>query len=198
MSAPASPLSSTPSEPQDSPLVDTTIAGKYRVDALIAHGGMSSVYRATQLPLGRPVALKVLKPPPSSDEAMSAEDLRSFQRRFTLEASTLSRLAHPNIVSMFDYGNVEATGEETCFIVMEFVAGETLLRVLKRDGRLDCFRAIAIARQVARALRAAHAQKVIHRDLKPSNIMITSQGGEDLSRSSTSGSSRSSPITPRI
>ena len=162
----------------DSALLSKIVAGKYRVESFIAKGGMGVVYKAAQLPLERPVALKILRPPESEG---GAADLESFQKRFFLEANTLSRLQHPNIVTIYDYGKVEITDEETYFMAMEYVAGETLARRLKTVGRIEPYAAIAIVRQMARALRAAHAQKIIHRDLKPSNVMLSPLGdGEDL------------------
>ena len=167
-------------QPNSSSLVGKTLGGKYLVEALVARGGMGHVFRATQQPLGRPVALKVLTPP-ADETTENLADHESFQKRFFLEANTLSRLQHPNIVAMFDYGKVDVGDEETYFMAMEFVPGETLGERLRKTTSLPPKEAISIARQIGKALRVAHAQKIIHRDLKPSNVMLSPQGdGEDL------------------
>ncbi|MCA9488691.1 MAG: serine/threonine protein kinase, partial [Myxococcales bacterium] len=152
------------------PTGGTIIAGRYRVDNLIARGGMATVYLAHQLGLERKVALKVLSPPPDGDE------VGLFEQRFRLEASTLASLDHTNIVVLYDFGE---TPEGQCFLAMEFVDGPRLTDVL-RDGPLAAPRAIEIALQVASGLRYAHRRGVVHRDLKPSNLLLkyTEEGGE--------------------
>lgn len=150
-------------------LVGRIVAAKYRVLASIAAGGMGKVYRAEQLPLGRPVALKVLHP-----KHTDGPDGASLRKRFLREASILSKLQHPNIVTVFDYGNIEADehGGERLFMAMEYLSGETLLQRLIARGRLPWQECADIAKQLARGLREAHARGLVHRDLKPSNVMI--------------------------
>jgi serine/threonine-protein kinase len=149
------------------PLVGTTINGKFEVHGVLANGGMGRIYRGEQVPLGRAVAIKVLH----SKYTSSQED-PAFQRRFFLEASILSKLQHPNIVTVFDYGRIEGLEDESYFMAMEFLVGETLHRRLRALGALPSTEAIGLVRQIAKGLREAHRQGVVHRDLKPSNIMM--------------------------
>jgi serine/threonine protein kinase len=150
------------------PLVGEVINGKYKVIALVAAGGMGKIYRAEQMPLGRPVALKVLHAKTDSE----GDDDLHFKKRFFREASILARLQHPNIVTIFDYGLIEGIETERYFISMEFCAGESLARRIAERVSLATRDTIRIARQIARALTEAHAHGVIHRDLKPSNVML--------------------------
>lgn len=143
-------------------MIGTVIAGRYRVQRLIARGGMGTVYEARQEPLGRTVALKVL------DKRHGADDQADFERRFYLEAQSLSLLEHPNTVTLFDYG--EADG--TYYLVMEFVDGRPLSKVLQEDGPLVPERCLDLMLQVCRALKEAHGKSIIHRDLKPSNLLV--------------------------
>jgi eukaryotic-like serine/threonine-protein kinase len=136
------------------------LTDRYRLERLIAKGGMGRVYLATQLPLEREVALKHLVRPSLNED---------FRRRFFLEASVLARLSHPNIVVVHDYGEAP---DGSLFMAMEYLNGTTLLDTLRREGRLTAIRACEIAHQVCRALRSAHKQGVAHRDLKPGNIML--------------------------
>ncbi len=149
------------------PLLGTVLNGKFKVLAVLANGGMGRIYRGEQIPLGRPVAVKVLH----SKYTSSQED-PAFQKRFFLEASILSKLQHTNIVTVFDYGRIEESEDESYFIAMEYLHGETLHRRLRALGALPAVEAIGIVRQIARGLREAHRQGVVHRDLKPSNIML--------------------------
>lgn len=137
---------------------------RYRLEELIAKGGMGRVYRATQLPLEREVAVKVMVAPPEVDA--------DFRRRFLLEASVCARLKHPNIVVVHDYGEGEA-GE--LYMAMELLDGEPLNALLSREGPLEPGRAVRIALQIARALRAAHGEGIAHRDLKPGNVFVDRQ-----------------------
>ena len=136
------------------------LAGRYRLESTIAKGGMGWVFLATQLPLGRPVAVKVLVPQPGD---------AAFRRRFLLEASTCAKLTHPNIVTVHDYGESEA-GD--MYMVMEHIEGRSLARVLLREKRVEPDRACRIILQILRALRVAHRAGIVHRDLKPSNVML--------------------------
>jgi len=152
---------------ENDPLVGSTINGKFEVHGVLANGGMGRIYRGEQVPLGRSVAIKVLH----SKYTSSQED-PAFQRRFFLEASILSKLQHPNIVTVFDYGRIEGLEDESYFMAMEFLVGETLHRRLRALGALPPAEAIGLVRQIAKGLREAHRQGVVHRDLKPSNIMM--------------------------
>jgi serine/threonine protein kinase len=152
------------------PLIGRVINDRFRVVALIARGGMGKVYRAEQAPLGREVALKVLNPNYSGDSDPE------FHKRFFLEASTCSKLTHPNTVTIFDYGR---TDDDVYYIAMELLEGRTLHRMLRDDGPFNAPRALHIARQVCRSLREAHSLGVIHRDLKPANIFLVRHGDEN-------------------
>ncbi|MEZ4391861.1 MAG: serine/threonine-protein kinase [Polyangiales bacterium] len=158
-------------------MIGLTINGRYRVQTVIASGGMGRIYLAEQIPLGRPVALKVLH-----SRFTTKIDDPEFQRRFLLEASILSRLQHPNIVTLYDYGRIDAAGEDTFFMAMEYLAGDTLHARLRLRGALAPGEATGLARHIARGLREAHRQGVVHRDLKPSNVMLVpgEDGGESV------------------
>ncbi|MDO9022463.1 MAG: serine/threonine-protein kinase [Deltaproteobacteria bacterium] len=157
------------------PLLGQVVNGKFRIIEEVAAGGMGKIYRAEQLPLGRLVAVKVLH-----SRYTDGQEDPAFQKRFFLEASILSRLQHPNIVTVFDYGSIEGLAEEAYFMAMEFLPGETLHKRLKREGPLAAEATIGIVRQIAKGLREAHRQGVVHRDLKPSNVMLVpDESGEE-------------------
>jgi hypothetical protein len=141
--------------------VGALVNGKYRVGALVGAGGMGKIYLAHQLPLGRPVALKI--------SGVGTEP-GAFEKRFFREASMLSKVQHPNIVTIYDYGAVDAPGEQY-FIAMEFLSGKTLAE-RAAEGPMPFPAASKIAAQIARGLGEAHAQGIVHRDLKPSNVML--------------------------
>lgn len=148
-----------------SPAELTAVLPGYEVTELIGRGGMGAVYEARHLALDRRVALKFLP-------ADRCEGHAGFADRARREARMLSRLDHPNIVSVFDSGTT-AAGD--LYFTMELVAGENLARRLRRS-RLSLGESIAVLRQVCAAVDYAHGQGVIHRDLKPSNILITADG----------------------
>ena len=154
--------------PAGDPLSGAVVAGKYRVVELVARGGMGRIYRAEQLPLGREVALKILTRPVLG----SALDETALEKRFLLEAATCARLAHPNTVSVYDYGSIDVGGDPTFYIVMELVRGRTLAQVLRSEGPFTPPRAARVVYEITRSLREAHAAGVVHRDLKPSNVML--------------------------
>jgi serine/threonine-protein kinase len=153
-------------------MLGATLNGRYRVRSVIANGGMGRIYLAEQIPLGRLVAVKVLH-----GRYTTKGDDPAFQKRFFLEASILSRLQHPNIVTLYDYGRIDGLADESYFMAMEYLGGETLHRRLRMRGALTPGEATALIRSVARGLREAHRQGVVHRDLKPSNVMLVP--GED-------------------
>lgn len=142
-----------------------TLAGRYRLGEVIGHGGMSTVYRATDLALDRTVAVKVALEPLMERDPV-------YVARFTREAHAAAALSHPNVVAIYDAG----TDGPTRYIVMEYVAGQSLDRILRDQHPLEPARAAQIARQVAYALSAAHAAGIIHRDVKPGNVMIADDG----------------------
>jgi serine/threonine protein kinase len=141
----------------------SVVAERFKIERLIARGGMATVFLARQIGLGRSVALKIVHP--AEEDAESRE---AFQARFRLEANTLASLNHPHIVTIYDYGE---TDDGECFIAMEYVEGPRFARLLK-EGPLDPGRAVDLVLQVCRALRYAHSKGVIHRDIKLSNVLI--------------------------
>lgn len=138
--------------------------GRYRLTHLIARGGMAQVFRATDLMLNRPVALKVLYPELSVDQ--------NFVERFRREAQAAANLSHSNIVPVFDWGEEDGA----YFIVMELVEGTSLAGLLRDERIMSPSRAASITAQVAAALAFAHRSGVVHRDVKPGNILITEDG----------------------
>src|SRR6266852_2728992 len=144
------------------PLVGTVISGRFRVDDLIGQGGMGKVYRARHLALERTVVLKMLKPQLLEDPTLVG--------RFEREAKAASRLNHPNVIQVLDFGRLENDG--TLYIVMEHVQGKDLRLVLRDDWPLGEERLCNIMAQVCSALGEAHVNDVIHRDLKPENVMV--------------------------
>jgi eukaryotic-like serine/threonine-protein kinase len=162
--------------PVRDPLVGSVINGKFHILRSIARGGMGRIYYATQAPLDRPVALKVVR------ADVGNQDQANFLARFLQEASILAKLQHPNVVTLFDYGRIESgpSGGEQYFIAMEYLAGETLSARLKQRQLLSTPEVLFLMRQIGRGLREAHTRGVVHRDLKPSNILLVPEadGGE--------------------
>ncbi len=140
------------------------LAGRYRIIALLGKGGMGEVYRADDLTLGQPVALKFLP-----DEAARDQNLLN---RFKNEVRIARRVSHPNVCRVYDVGDVEGH----TFFTMEYIDGEDLASLLRRIGRLPQDKALDIARQLCAGLSAAHTKGVLHRDLKPANIMLDGRG----------------------
>jgi Tol biopolymer transport system component len=145
-------------------LASGTRLGSYEILAPIGAGGMGEVYRARDSKLGRDVALKVLPEAFAHD----ADRLSRFQR----EAKMLASLNHPNIATIFGLEHSDSVQ----YLVMELVSGETLQEHVKRDGPVPVEEALAIAKQIAEALEAAHEKGIIHRDLKPANVKLTPEG----------------------
>lgn len=148
-----------------------TLAGRYAISEYLGQGGMSTVYRGTDVKLGRQVAIKVMRANLAGDE--------QFRTRFRQEAQAASRLAHPSIVRVLDAGDdLIQTGEgpqRLPFIVMEFVDGKNL-RELADEGRLSQAEACRVVDAVLGALEYSHRAGIVHRDIKPANIMITRSG----------------------
>jgi hypothetical protein len=147
-----------------STLLGTSLNGRYRLEARIGAGGMSTVYRALDETLERQVAIKLMNREVASD----SDELERFRR----EARALAQLSHPHIVGVIDAG--EDDGRP--YIVLEYVEGETLKERIRRLGRLPVPEAVAYAIEIARALGAAHARHIIHRDVKPQNVLIDEEG----------------------
>ena len=144
----------------DSSLIGATI-GNYEVRSLVGEGGMGSVYLAEHRTIGRRVAIKVLSP--------HLSHLPGLTERFLVEAKTVARLEHPNIVGIYDFGQTE---EGALYCIMEWLAGRELRAVLLERGRLSAVEAWPYLEQLCQALQAAHALGVVHRDLKPENIFV--------------------------
>ena len=143
----------------------TVLEGRYRMEGVLARGGMSTVHRGMDLRLRRPVAIKVMTPELARDPA--------FVRRFEREARAAARLAHPGIVAVHDQGH-DADG--TVFLVLELVEGGTLRDVLRREGRLRPATALTVVEQIVTALRVAHTRGLVHRDVKPENVLVGDDG----------------------
>jgi eukaryotic-like serine/threonine-protein kinase len=151
-----------------SSMIGTVLSGRYRLEAKLGSGGMSTVYLARDETLDRPVAVKVMHREMSEQEDQL--------QRFRQEARAVAKLSHPNVVSVIDAG--EDGGYP--YIVFEYVKGETLKQRIGRIGALDTQDAIAYAIEVARGLSVAHSRSMVHRDIKPQNVLIDEEGRAKL------------------
>ncbi|MFL5619132.1 MAG: protein kinase domain-containing protein [Gemmatimonadaceae bacterium] len=154
-------------------VIGRLIADRYRVVALVGSGGMGEVYRAEHIGLKRPTALKFMRPAFGQD----ADALARFRR----EAEQASRISHPNVAAIYDFGDA---GDGHVFLAMEFIEGESLADSIARRGRLEPTEAAHIILGAAAGLAAAHRRGILHRDLKPANIMLAAECGPDAEKDS--------------
>jgi serine/threonine protein kinase len=141
-----------------------TLFAGYRVASLVGRGGMGVVYRATDLSLQRPVALKLIAPELAEDE--------HFRVRFLRESRLAASLDHPSVVPIYEAG--ERDGE--LYLAMRYVEGSDLKTLLEREGKLSPERSLGILAQIADALDAAHRRALVHRDVKPANVLLDDEG----------------------
>ena len=146
------------------PLLGRLVDGRYEVRSRIARGGMATVYLAHDQRLERRVAIKVMHGHLSDDA--------TFKNRFVQEARSAARLAHPNVVSVFDQGQ----DSDMAYLVMEYLPGITLRDLLKERGRLTAQQVVDIMHSVLSGLAAAHRAGILHRDLKPENVLLADDG----------------------
>jgi serine/threonine-protein kinase len=151
-----------------STVLGTTLSGRYRLEARIGAGGMSTVYRAVDETLERPVAIKLM----NREVARDSDLLERFRR----EARAVAQLSHPNIVGVIDAGDDLDPDSPRPYIVFEYVEGETLKQRIRREGPLPIPEGVAYSIEIARALGAAHTRNIVHRDVKPQNVLIDRQG----------------------
>ena len=149
------------------PLVGRLLDGRYRIGARVARGGMASVYEATDTRLDRTVAVKVMHPGLGDDQ--------EFAERFVREARAAARLNHPHVVGVYDQGDDTSDGQDTVFLVMEYVPGHTLRDVVRKEAPMAPSRAVALLEPVVSALAAAHRSGLVHRDVKPENVLIADE-----------------------
>lgn len=150
--------------PPDDPLIGLVVDRRYLIERRVARGGMATVYQAMDQRLERPVAVKIMHPHLAEDE--------DFTRRFIQEARQAARLAHPNIVNVFDQGQEGAL----TYIVMEYLPGITLRELLQDFGALTAAQTLDIVKAVLHGLDAAHSAGIVHRDLKPENVLLADDG----------------------
>lgn len=160
-----------------------TLVGGYRIEALVGRGGMGVVYRARQLALDRPVALKLIAPELAREEG--------FRERFEREAKLAAALEHPHVLPVHEAGEVEGL----LFLAMRYVDGRDLSALLADEGQLEPARAASIVAQVAEALDAAHGRGLVHRDVKPQNVMVERLGGGEHAFLCDFGLSRLAAVT---
>ncbi|HET7542241.1 MAG TPA: serine/threonine-protein kinase [Polyangiaceae bacterium] len=163
---PVSPRDDELSAERDA-LLGTLLAGRYRIEALVGSGGMGAVYRAAHVHMRKAVAVKVLH-----------KEMTAFPEvvaRFEREAVAAGRIEHPHVVSATDFGQLE---DGSFYLVLEFIEGQSLARLVSKTGALSPLRALRITRQIVEALQAAHAVGIVHRDLKPDNVMLVDKDGD--------------------
>ena len=167
--------------------VGSMLAGRYEITAPIATGGMGEVWRARDRVLDRTVAAKVLRSEYIGDP--------NFLARFRNEARHTAALSHPNIASVYDYGETEEGGSRLAFLVMEFVEGQPLVSILHDEGRLPVDWTLHVLGQAADGLSAAHRAGVVHRDIKPGNLMVRPDGVVKLTDFGIAQARDATPLT---
>ena len=160
--------------------------GGYRIESFVARGGMGVVYKATQLALDRAVALKLVAPELAHDEG--------FRERFKREAQLAASLDHPNILPIYEAGEIDGQ----LFLAMRFVLGTDMDTLIEREQVLSPERATAIVAQVAGALDAAHSRGLVHRDVKPGNILVAEEYGEEHAYLTDFGLTKSSSTAAHL
>lgn len=160
---------------------------RYELGDVIGTGGMGAVYRATDLRLGRTVAVKILRGGPLADDVARA--------RMRSEASLAASINHPGVAQIFDYDEASASHGGLSFMVMELVEGHTLAQLLRERGPMPAEQVMSVVVQVAEGLQAAHEVGVVHRDLKPANVMLTPAGRTVLVDFGIARSATSEPLT---
>jgi len=161
------PLKMNGGQATDSLAPGTVLDGRYRIEQEIARGGMGIIYRATHITLDLPRAVKLITPQFARD--------RRYLERFRIEATAAARIDHPNVVAVHDFGEVDGAP----YLVMQYVEGVDLERLVAREGRLAPRRALALLAQISDGLDAAHAMGVVHRDVKPGNILVVGAPGSE-------------------
>lgn len=155
--------------PEIDPLIGTNINGTIRIESVLGRGGLGVVYKARELMLDKPVAVKLLLP----NKFVDAKAIMRFQR----EAQATSELSHPNVVCMRSFGVFEGKP----YLVMDFVQGEPLSSLLKREGKLAEHRVVSFIKQIAEGLKHAHEKNIVHRDIKPGNVIVSkSKDGSEV------------------
>lgn len=154
----------------DDPLLGVVVEGRYKIESVIGQGSAGTVYRAVQELIGREVAIKVLHDYLVSDQ--------EFIKRFTQEAKASSRLSHPNIITIYDFGVIPQGGRP--YIAMDLLRGTPLSDLLAERNHLEIEEGVSIFKQVCGALAEAHRQGVVHRDVKPENIVLVERSGQRL------------------
>jgi serine/threonine-protein kinase len=149
------------------PMPGRILEGRYRIEALIGKGGMGAVYRGIQLATKQVVAIKIIR----SEHTRNLDAAKRFHR----EARAASLLAHPHTIRVFDFGESE---EGDLFMVLEYLSGRTLGRLMKSERCIPAFRVAKIGCEVAQALTEAHSNGLVHRDLKPENVMLLDAFGD--------------------
>ena len=149
----------------DDLLIGKTFANKYRIETLLGEGGMAKVYLATHLSLEKQVVIKLM------NNNLSSKERETSYKRFAQEIKVTAKLTHPNLVSVFDDGEINSRP----YLVMEYIKGESLRSYIARTGKMDLREAINIISQACAGLHEAHSQGVVHRDLKPENLMLRDQ-----------------------
>ncbi|MEJ5918762.1 serine/threonine-protein kinase [Corynebacterium sp. H78] len=160
---------------------------RYRIEKLLGRGGMSTVWLATDLAAGRQVAIKLLN--------QELGDNPEFRQRFRNEASAARSVDSPNVVSIDTYQEGAAEGHGACYIVMEFIRGESLSEVLRRRTTLPEHLALDVVEQTAHGLSAIHAANLIHRDIKPGNLLVTPEGTVKITDFGIAKAAEAVPLT---